>query len=1484
MGVSPYPALDRWYHVAGTYDGTNLCYYIDGVLDTNLTVSVPGGTVRENAGMSLMIGRQGGYRFNWLDAWLNGNVDDVRVYNRALGTDEIAELAGAPDLDEGLVLHYTFDDFDGVAVADESGTGNTGTVYGASFVSNGVMGGAYAFDGVNDYINCGSDASLQITGSLTYSTWIKTTTDSQSVIVGRRNGDTSTQIASHIEVESDGRFAMGVSGGEIGVGGRAAYSTKVINDGMWHHLAGVYDSGTALTIYIDGVQADQNSNGMFASLNPRQLPMYVGRKNASQSLEGLLDDVRVYSRALSSNEVAQLFEDAGYTPPPPPQRGPVLHYTFDTHDGVTVPDESGSGNDGEVRGTTPIGDGVLYGAYAFDGIDDRISCGLDPSLQITGDLTYTVWVRKTGGEQAVLVGRRNGNDAYHIASHLSANSVGGATFGICSGRWEPAQYVATEGVDLNEGQWYHLAGVYEAGKALRLYVNGALNVEKTHAIFTSLSSRRLPVYVGARENAYFLKGELDDVRIYDRALDASEIATLYDTAATGKVTVVVAGDPGEYGAPTPLGYGMNWIASGMTVSDTVASPAPGRTGIRYLCTGWTGTGDVPASGETNVVTFTPTQASTLTWLWEPQYLLDVSAGNGGSVDITGGWCATGTTVTMTPIADPDFAFAGWTGDVPAGHEEDNPLRVTMDQPRSVTARFRPVSLAAGLRLHYTFDDYDGVTVADQSGTGNHGSLHGPAPALGVIGSAYAFDGVDDYIECGNAPSLQITGGLTYAAWLKTSHDGSLAVSVIRRGGSGSGAADAASRLYVRGVEGTPGMSLNNGRVANQTTDCPVIVNDGDWHHVVATYEPSTRVAIYVDGRLAGERTSSVFSALNARVHQTKVGGRAGFPDVCFPGLIDDLRIYDRVLGSNEVAELYETAGPGRIELVVEAGEGGTVEPGSGLFEQGAEVELTAFPSNGHEFVAWQGDVPPGSQFDNPVSLVMDDHRTVRALFWNRTEVLGLHWNEHGTYFPGENAIQCRFYVPDVDDLMSLVWTPDLPGDWSLVDAEGDGGPRVLGNEVVFTRRHVQQPVEFSYTVAVPAGTAAPQPVGAVATYQMPGMSNPEDVTVLPDPLALQLHDRDMHSADYRDYRWVIDAHELSRVLFYWRAGWYRPDPAGYDGYTGITEPYADASNKLHSADYHPPHWSIGVDEANRVLAYWRAGGFRVDPSGHDGYAAAKGVPGVEPLPPVPPAFSDPGSTAPVEPPTDHDGAENRVLRVLGQASTGGYDPGGTVVITNVVEFDSELLALCIKPDLPPGWTILDVTAEGNPEVAHDEILWTGSLPASPVTIVYTVHIPATCRGTKQVLSHVDAYVSSSANPTNAPASAAQFAMDARDADGDGLPDGWEETYAGGSISLDPDIDNDGDGMDNFQEWIAGTDPTDAASVLVLTGVEQVEGGKLRLTWLSALDRRYHIVTTDNTVKGFMPLKTNLLSTPPANSTEVQVPAWQNGLLRVGVGD
>ncbi len=90
-----------------------------------------------------------------------------------------------------------------------------------------------------------------------------------------------------------------------------------------------------------------------------------------------------------------------------------------------------------------------------------------------------------------------------------------------------------------------------------------------------------------------------------------------------------------------------WFDSGAGITESITSPAPGVSGTQYVCTGWTGSGSVPASGSVSSVTFTITQASTITWNWKTQYT--VTFGYSG-LDSS----ASGTVVT---VDDPPVTYA-----------------------------------------------------------------------------------------------------------------------------------------------------------------------------------------------------------------------------------------------------------------------------------------------------------------------------------------------------------------------------------------------------------------------------------------------------------------------------------------------------------------------------------------------------------------------------------------------------------------------------------------------------------------------------------------------------------------------------------------------------------------------------------------------------------------------------------------------------------
>jgi hypothetical protein len=140
----------------------------------------------------------------------------------------------------------------------------------------------------------------------------------------------------------------------------------------------------------------------------------------------------------------------------------------------------------------------------------------------------------------------------------------------------------------------------------------------------------------------------------------------------------------EHGAPDPVA-GTHTYGSGTSLTCTV-SAVETRDFTRYTCTGWSGTGSVPSSGTgTNTGRFILTEDSSITWNWSTEYFLDTTIVGSGTVSGGDTWYADGQTAVASAQPAIGYRFSHWTGDLPPGAE--NPLLVTMDRPRAITAHF-----------------------------------------------------------------------------------------------------------------------------------------------------------------------------------------------------------------------------------------------------------------------------------------------------------------------------------------------------------------------------------------------------------------------------------------------------------------------------------------------------------------------------------------------------------------------------------------------------------------------------------------------------------------------------------------------------------------------------------------------------------------------------------------------------------------------------
>jgi len=173
---------------------------------------------------------------------------------------------------------------------------------------------AACFDGDDDYINCGTAATLNITGSLTVSAWVKTT--SYGAIANKVLHDTQNAYddAWELKVINDGRVYFDVTDG---VDDPHLFSEETVNDDNWRHVVAVFNAAEGYTkIVIDNLHIVQMDAPSFI-IDNLDTPLFLGAAHqydwdTEQHLDGCLDDIRVYSRALSDDEIDALYHEGGW--------------------------------------------------------------------------------------------------------------------------------------------------------------------------------------------------------------------------------------------------------------------------------------------------------------------------------------------------------------------------------------------------------------------------------------------------------------------------------------------------------------------------------------------------------------------------------------------------------------------------------------------------------------------------------------------------------------------------------------------------------------------------------------------------------------------------------------------------------------------------------------------------------------------------------------------------------------------------------------------------------------------------------------------------------------------------------------------------------------------------------------------------------------------------------------------------------------------
>src|SRR5262249_9008694 len=201
---------------------------------------------------------------------------------------------------------YAFDEGTGSAASDISGNGNTGRVQGARWTVNARQGRALSFDGENDYVDLGNPSSLQHTGSMTWGAWVFAIgypVDNGNIIA--KSEGRSGRNGWELKFTGDSGqpvFGIRISGDGTSYTERYSKTVRALN--TWYYVAAVYDTSGTLDIYVNGVLDNGRLDGAIpkSQFNPA-VSATIGKRSSGGYFKGIIDNVRIYNRALSQTEI-----------------------------------------------------------------------------------------------------------------------------------------------------------------------------------------------------------------------------------------------------------------------------------------------------------------------------------------------------------------------------------------------------------------------------------------------------------------------------------------------------------------------------------------------------------------------------------------------------------------------------------------------------------------------------------------------------------------------------------------------------------------------------------------------------------------------------------------------------------------------------------------------------------------------------------------------------------------------------------------------------------------------------------------------------------------------------------------------------------------------------------------------------------------------------------------------------------------------------
>ena len=816
-------------------------------------------------------------------------------------------------------------------VVDETGVNNgTPTNFDNTSSSGpsyeGRMGGAWEFDGVDDYVEVLDDSSLKFDDSITVSAWVKY--DSlfswQSIVHGRSIlGSWSSSYWLATSSNNLLRFNL------AGTSTTSSDATVSLSTNTWYHIVGTYN-GSDAKIYLDGSEIKSwSTDGSITGENGVRIGL---EGSGNYHFNGTIDEVIIWNVSLSADKIMDLYLD-GYankseTVYTTQDLGAatnntadddsdnltsifnwyednvsiaVLNMPFDSNS--TIKDYSGRGNtgtlgDGSTASTFPFWNAtggidkdipnVFSGAYEFDGVDDYVEISENDIFDfVNQDFSAEVWIKPSiwGSFPTLLDFESTGWNGWMIRYD------GGIRLGSKTGEY----HVLNTQPSLNE--WSHIIITYsESNQEIKGYLNGVLG--KTVSIDLNITPSTANHGIGnnIEITTQAFNGTIDEVAIYNRSLSAEEIYQLY----LKNYNILVSEE-------TTKGKSYH---DEVTVNDGTEDSSSYNT------------------SEISVLNSLPTHTTPI---------LNSSLGTNLTTEYL--QCFN----QSTSDSDGDnviYNYKWFKDDV-------------LDAIRFIDN--------GSLVLNMPFDNNPSSdNITRDYALGNDGTVKGGASwnASGKIGGAFEFDGVDDYVDLGNDSSLNITEAVTLSAWVKgtsfTTWDAIVGKWQNDHDGYALYTGSSATHALVQVGVGAQKWQLEGS----------ITINDGNWHHIIGTYDGIT-LKLYVDSVLDDSNTD-YSGSIDTNAEPVRIGARNVGNDK-FTGTIDEVAIYNRSLSADEISQIYYATKDGyaimnssqtaeaevwRCEMTPYDYE----EAGDALNSSGLTIENTA-PTHSTPFIAAELETP-----------------------------------------------------------------------------------------------------------------------------------------------------------------------------------------------------------------------------------------------------------------------------------------------------------------------------------------------------------------------------------------------------------------------------------------------------------------------------------------------------------------------------------------------